>query len=149
MVKGIAKSTAASVVYLAVALVMYSAMKNTKPSQLQHANAVTDVVEKVVDDVFQNRIEIPEESHDLAEYLSDEVVPNAVRKMRTGKLDLTDYWIFNVGSVEGGDGTDNAVSLGVLGKVFVINEDKIREHLEETINEEMYDFLEEKQFYNE
>ncbi len=149
MIKGLTKSTVTSVVYLAVALVMYNAMKNTKPSQLQHANAVTDVVERVIDDVFQNRIEIPEESHDLAEYLSEEVVPNAVRKMRTGKLNLTDYWIFNVGNVEGGNGEDNAVSLGVLGKVFVINEDKIRESIEETINEEMNDFLEEEKLYNE
>ena len=69
IVKGTAKSVALSVVYLAVALVMYSAMKNTRPSQLQHANAVTDVVEHVVDDIFENRIEIPAESRDLADYI--------------------------------------------------------------------------------
>lgn len=144
MVKNLAKSTATSIVYLAVALVMYGAMKNTRPSQNQHANAVTDVVERVVDDIFQNRIEIPSQSRDLADYLSSEVVPKTIDKMRNGKIDLTDYWIFNIGSVEDGDGNDEAVSLGIFGHVFVFDEDKIRDNIESTVKDEMREYLEEQ-----
>ena len=144
MVKNLAKSTVASVVYLAVALVMYGAMKNTRPSQIQHANAVTDVVERVVDDIFQNRIEIPAESRDLADYLTTDVVPKAIEKMRNGKIDLTDYWIFNIGKVTDEDGNEDAVSLGILGKVFVFDEDKIRDNIETTVKDEMKEYLGEK-----
>ena len=52
MIKGFAKASASSVVYLAVALVMYSAMKNTRPSSIDHANAVTGVVENVVPIIY-------------------------------------------------------------------------------------------------
>lgn len=130
--------------YLAVALVMYGAMKNTRPSQIQHANAVTDVVERVVDDIFQNRIEIPAESRDLADYLTTDVVPKAIEKMRNGKIDLTDYWIFNIGKVTDEDGNEDAVSLGILGKVFVFDEDKIRDNIETTVKDEMKEYLGEK-----
>ena len=141
IVKGTAKSVALSVVYLAVALVMYSAMKNTRPSQLQHANAVTDVVEHVVDDIFENRIEIPAESRDLADYISTTVVPKALEKVQNGKIDLTDFWIFNVGSITDENGEEEAVSIGILGKVFTFNEEKIRENIEETVTQDMNEFL--------
>lgn len=148
MVKNLAKSTAKSVVYLAVALVMYGAMKNTRPSELQHANAVTSVVENVVDDIFQNRIEIPAESRDLADYISINVVPKALEKVRNGKIDLTDFWIFNIGHVTGEDGEEEAVSIGILGKVFTFNEDKIRENIEQSVTQDMDDFLKEQNANN-
>lgn len=141
MVKGFAKASVKSIVYLAVALVMYGAMKNTRPSQLQHANAVTGVVENVVDDIFQNRIEIPAESRDLADYISGTVVPKALEKVQNGKIDVTDFWIFNVGSISGEDGNDNAVSIGILGKVFTFNEEKIREQIEQSVTQDMNEFL--------
>lgn len=141
MVKGFAKASVKSIVYLTVALVMYGAMKNTRPSQLQHANAVTGVVENVVDDIFQNRIEIPAESRDLADYISGTVVPKALEKVQNGKIDVTDFWIFNVGSISGEDGNDNAVSIGILGKVFTINEEKIREQIEQSVTQDMNEFL--------
>ena len=148
MVNNLAKSTAKSVVYLAVALVMYGAMKNTRPSELQHANAVTSVVENVVDDIFQNRIEIPAESRDLADYISINVVPKALEKVRNGKIDLTDFWIFNIGHVTGEDGEEEAVSIGILGKVFTFNEDKIRENIEQSVTQDMNDFLKEQNANN-
>lgn len=148
MIKGLTKSTAIAVVYLACGLVMYGTMKNTRPSQNQHANAVTGIVEHVVDDVFQNRIEIPSESRDLADYISNNVVPKALEKVKNGKIDLKDYWIFNVGKVVGKDGQEEAVSIGILGKVFTFNEDKIRENIEETVNDDMQEFLKNQQETN-
>ena len=141
MIKGFAKASASSVVYLAIALVMYSAMKNTRPSSIDHANAVTGVVENVVDDIFQNRIEFPEESRELANYISGTVVPNALEKVHNGKIDLTDYWIFNVGSITDENGEEDPVSVGILGKVFTFNEEKIRENIEESVTEDMNEFL--------
>lgn len=142
MIKNIAKSTAKSVVYLAVALVMYGAMKNTRPSNVQHADAVSEAVERVVDDIFENRIEIPTESRDLADYLSSKVVPKAIDKVSHGKIDLTDFWIFNIGSVTDEEGNEDAVSIGILGKVFTFNEDKIREDIEEMVTSDMNEFME-------
>ena len=141
MVKGFAKASVKSIVYLAVALVMYGAMKNTRPSQLHHANAVTGVVENVVDDIFQNRIEIPAESRDLANYISGTVVPKALEKVQNGKIDVTDFWIFNVGSIPGTEGEEDPVSIGVLGKVFTFNEEKIREQIEQSVTQDMNEFL--------
>lgn len=141
MVKGFAKASVKSIVYLAVALVMYGAMKNTRPSQLQHANAVTGVVENVVDDIFQNRIEIPAESRDLADYISGTVVPKALEKVQNGKIDVTDFWIFNVGSIPGTEGEEDPVSIGILGKVFTFNEEKIREQIEQSVTQDMNEFL--------
>lgn len=141
MVKGFAKASVKSIVYLAVALVMYGAMKNTRPSQLQHANAVTGMVENVVDDIFQNRIEIPAESRDLADYISGTVVPKALEKVQNGKIDVTDFWIFNVGSIPGTEGEEDAVSIGILGKVFTFNEEKIREQIEQSVTQDMNEFL--------
>ena len=141
MVTGFAKASVKSIVYLAVALVMYGAMKNTRPSQLQHANAVTGVVENVVDDIFQNRIEIPAESRDLANYISGTVVPKALEKVQNGKIDVTDFWIFNVGSIPGTEGEEDPVSIGVLGKVFTFNEEKIREQIEQSVTQDMNEFL--------
>ena len=141
MVKGFAKASVKSIVYLTVALVMYGAMKNTRPSQLQHANAVTGVVENVVDDIFQNRIEIPAESRDLADYISGTVVPKALEKVQNGKIDVTDFWIFNVGSIPGTEGEEDPVSIGILGKVFTFNEEKIREQIEQSVTQDMNEFL--------
>ena len=141
IIKGLAKQTVVGVVSLACGLVMYGAMKNTRPSSLQHANAVTDVVEKIVDDIFQNRIVFPEKSRELAGYISGSVVPNAVDKLTNGKIDLQDFWIFNLGSVTDEEGNEELVSLGVFGKVFTFNEDKIRQDIEEMVQSDMKEFM--------
>ena len=142
MIKNIAKSTATSVVCLAVALVMFGAMKNTRPSNVQHADAVSDVVEKVVTEIFEDRIEVPEESRQLAEHLSSEVIPKAIEKVSHGKIDLTDFWIFNIGTITEEDGDEEAVSIGILGKVFTFNEGKIRENIEDMVASDMKEFME-------
>lgn len=141
IIKGLAKQTVVGVVSLACGLVMYGAMKNTRPSSLQHANAVTDVVEKIVDDIFQNRIVFPEKSREIAGYISGSVVPNAVDKLTNGKIDLQDFWIFNLGSVTDEEGNEELVSLGVFGKVFTFNEDKIRQDIEEMVQSDMKEFM--------
>lgn len=141
IIKGLAKQTVVGVVSLACGLVMYGAMKNTRPSSLQHANAVTDVVEKIVDDIFQNRIVFPEKSREMAGYISGSVVPNAVDKLTNGKIDLQDFWIFNLGSVTDEEGNEELVSLGVFGKVFTFNEDKIRQDIEEMVQSDMKEFM--------
>ena len=141
IIKGLAKQTVVGVVSLACGLVMYGAMKNTRPSSLQHANAVTDVVEKIVDDIFQNRIVFPEKSREMAGYISGSVVPNAVDKLTNGKIDLQDFWIFNLGSVTDEEGNEELVSLGGFGKVFTFNEDKIRQDIEEMVQSDMKEFM--------
>ena len=141
IIKGLAKQTVVGVVSLACGLVMYGAMKNTRPSSLQHANAVTDVVEKIVDDIFQNRIVFPEKSREMAGYISGSVVPNAVDKLTNGKIDLQDFWVFNLGSVTDEEGNEKLVSLGVFGKVFTFNEDKIRQDIEEMVQSDMKEFM--------
>lgn len=141
IIKSMAKQTVVAVVSLACGLVMYGAMKNTRPSSLQHANAVTDVVEKIVDDIFQNRIVFPDESREMSGYISGSIVPNAVEKLTNGKIDLQDFWVFNLGSVTDEEGNEELVSLGVLGKVFTFNEDKIREDIEEMVQSDMKEFM--------
>lgn len=144
MIKSLAKSTVKSIVLLAVALVMFGAMKKTQPSHMQHANAVTATVEKVVDDIIQNKVAFPQKSRELADYLTSDVVPKAVEKLTNGQIDITDYWIFNVGSIEGEDG-ESAVTIGCFGKVFTIDEEQIRKDIEESVTKEMKDFINYKQ----
>ena len=69
----IIKKTITAVTSLAAALVMYGAMKNTCPSREQHMNKVTSVVEKALDKIFEEKIRIPQESREMADYLSQEV----------------------------------------------------------------------------
>ena len=71
------------------------------------------------------------------------MVPNALEKVHNGKIDLTDYWIFNVGSITDENGEEDPVSVGIFGKVFTFNEGKIRENIEESVTEDMNEFLNE------
>lgn len=142
MIKTFSKSTLTSVVSLACGLVMYSAMKNSKPSLQNHANAVTDVVENVVDDIFQNRIVIPEQSVKMADYISNKVIPKAMDKILNGKIDLTDCLIFNFGTVTNEKGNEEIVSIGIFGEVFTFNEEAIKNGIEDDVNQDIDQYIE-------
>lgn len=126
------KKIAFSVVSLACALVMWQAMKNTCPPKEQHLQAVTSVVEKAVDKIFEERIQVPEESRQLAEYLSKNIIPQAVAKLTANKIDFTSLGVFSIGTLEG---ENVPVSLGVFGQVFTIGEDRTYEYLNNMIDE--------------
>ncbi len=129
------KKLTTSIVSLAAALVMYGAMKNTCPSRQQHLTAVTDVVEKALDKIFEERIQVPEESRELANYLALEVIPNAVEKLASQKIDIKDYGIISLGSMEVGNGDSQTVSVGVFGKVFTLSEDDAYEYLQKIVDD--------------
>ena len=129
------KKLTTSIVSLAAALVMYGAMKNTCPSRQQHLTAVTDVVEKALDKIFEERIQVPEESRELANYLALEVIPNAVEKLASQKIDIKDYGIISLGSMEVGNGDSQTVSVGVFGKVFTFSEDDAYEYLQKIVDD--------------
>lgn len=129
------KKIAFSVVSFACALVMWQAMKNTCPPREQHLHAVTDVVERTVDRIFEERIQIPEESKQLAEYLSSKVIPEAVAKLTQQRIDFTNYGgVISVGSLSGEDGTP--LSIGMFGKVFTtFSEDQAYDYINGLIDE--------------
>lgn len=124
-----------SVVSFACALVMWQAMKNTCPPREQHLHAVTDVVERTVDRIFEERIQIPEESKQLAEYLSSKVIPEAVAKLTQQRIDFINYGgVISVGSLSGEDATP--LSIGMFGKVFTtFSEDQAYDYINGLINE--------------
>lgn len=127
------KKVILTVVYLACALVMYSTMKNTKPTKIKHAQAISSVVENVMDDIFQNRIEFPTESRELADKLSRDVIPKAVDKLTRGKLNLTDLHLFNIGEIVDENGENKIVSIGIFGQVFVLNDDEVAKVTEQEL----------------
>lgn len=129
------KKLTTSIVSLAAALVMYGAMKNTCPSREQHMNAVTDVVEKALDKIFEERIQVPDESRELANYLAQEIIPQAVEKLTSQKIDFTDYGIISTGSVEDGEGDSHVVSLGLFGKVFTLSEEDAYNYLQKMVDD--------------
>lgn len=129
------KKFAFSVVSLACALVMWQAMKNTCPPREQHLRAVTDVVERTVDKIFEERIQFPEESRQLAEYLSTNVIPQAVEKLTEQRIDYKSYGIFSLGNIEQADGETIPVSFGLFGKVFTVSEDDAYEYLNDLIDQ--------------
>lgn len=103
------------------AIVMWQAMKSSCPPKEQHMQAMTDVVEKAVDRIFEEKIILPEESKELASYLMTNVIPPAVEKLTRERLDFSSYGIFSLGTIEE-DGKRIPVSVGVLGKVFTLSE---------------------------
>lgn len=120
-----------SVVSLAYGVVMWQAMKNT----CQHLQAVTDVVQRTVDRIFEERVQIPEESRQLAEYLSSTVIPQAVEKLTRQKIDVRDFGVFSIGQVSTRDGDSTPVSLGLFGKVFTFSEADAYNYISSLINE--------------
>lgn len=124
-----------SVVSFACALVMWQAMKNTCPPREQHLRAVTDVVERTVDKIFEERIQFPEESRQLAEYLSTNVIPQAVAKLTEQRINYKSYGIFSLGNIEQADGETIPVSFGLFGKVFTVSEDDAYEYLNGLIDQ--------------
>lgn len=131
----IIRKTITAVTSLAAALVMYGAMKNTCPSREQHMNKVASVVEKALDKIFEEKIRIPQESREMADYLSQEVIPQAVERLTSQRIDVTDYGIVSLGSFDDGDGENQPISIGLFGKVFTINEDQAYEHLQQVIGD--------------
>lgn len=129
------KKFAFSVVSFACAIVMWQAMKNTCPPKEQHLQAVTDVVERAVDRIFEERVVLPEESKELADYLSSTVIPQAVEKLTQQRIDFTSYGIVSLGKIAVPDGEDTPVSLGMFGKVFTISEDDAYDYLNGLIKE--------------
>lgn len=124
-----------SVVSFACGIVMWQAMKNTCPPREQHLQAVTDVVERAVDRIFEERIKLPEESKQLADYLSSTVIPDAVAKLTQQRVDFTSYGIISMGQITEADGESTPVSLGIFGKVFTFSEDKAYDYLNSLIDE--------------
>lgn len=129
------KKTVTAVVSLAAALVMYGAMKNTCPTREQHMTAVNNVVEKTLDKIFEERIQFPDESREIANYLALEVIPQAVEKLTNERIDYTDYGVISLGSIEDGQGDGHTVSVGIFGKVFTITEDMAHDYLSRMIDD--------------
>lgn len=129
------KKFTVSVVSLACALVMWQTMKNTCPPREQHLAAVTDVVERAVDRIFEERIQFPEESKELADYLSSTVIPQAVEKLTAQRIDFTSYGIFSMGNVVGDSGDKTPISIGAFGKVMTVSEDDVYEFLKDLIGD--------------
>lgn len=125
------KKISYSVVSLAVALVMYEAMKNTCPPKDRHMRAVTEVVQRITDQIFQERIHFPEESRELARYLSTEVIPQAVKEVMNQKVNFTNYGIFSIGKIN-----DATITLGAVNTVYTIHDEQISEVLNKVITEE-------------
>ena len=129
------RKIAFSVVSIACGIVMWHAMKNTCPPKEKHLQAVTDVVESVVDRIFEERVTVPEESRQLAEYLSSTVIPQAVEKLTQQKINVTDYGVFSLGDIKGADGSTTPVSLGLFGKVFTVSEDDAYDYINNIIGD--------------
>lgn len=129
------KKFAFSVVSFACALVMWQAMKNTCPPKEQHLQAVTDVVERTVDRIFEERIQFPEESKQLAEQLSSKIIPEAVAKLTQQRIDFNDYaGIISIGTLSGEEVTP--LSIGLFGKVFTtFSEDQAYDYINGLIDE--------------
>lgn len=125
-----------SIVSLACGIVMWQAMKNTCPQKEQHLQAVADVVERTVDRIFEERIKIPEESEQLASYLSSVVIPQAVEKLTRQRVDVHDFGVFSMGNINSEDGEKTPVSIGLLGKVFTFGEEDAYDYINSLINEE-------------
>ena len=126
----IIKDITKSVVFLACGLVMYGYMKKNTPSGEKHQQAMVESVERIVTKVYEEKIEFPEESRKLADYLSEKVIPQAVEKIIHGRIDLSDYDIFNIGIVTDDDGVHHIVSIGLFDTVFTLNEEYIEQQVE-------------------
>lgn len=125
-----------SVVSLACGLVMYQQMKNTCPPKEQHQKAVTDVVERAVDRIFMEKVKFPDESKQLATYLSESVIPQAVAKLTEKQIDVSSFGVFSLGTIDGLDEGSVPVSFGLCGKVFTIDEDEVYKYINNMLDED-------------
>lgn len=114
-----------SIVSLAVAYVMYGAMKNSRPPEEAHQRAAMEVVENIMDKIFTEKVKIPETSKRLADYISATLIPEVSAKIAEQQIDFTDLDILSLGNVTGADGVDHIVSLGLFGNVYTFNEDEM------------------------
>lgn len=135
------KKFACSIVGLACALVMWQAMKNSCPPREQHLQAVTDVVERTVDRIFEEKINFPEESRQIAEYLAAEIIPKAVERLTAERIDFTDYGIFSLGNIEDENGEAVPISIGLFGKVFTISEEQAEEYIDSLLSDSEIDYI--------
>ena len=146
----IIKRTIKAVVLLGVALVMYGAMNKTLPSKDQHVIATSQMVKRVMDKVFMDKIHFPEESREIADYISNTLIPQATQKAMSENLDIKDFGIANIGTIETVDGDDEILSLGILGKVFTFGEEETYERLEKYMNmsnvDEAIDIINKKKY---
>ena len=126
----IIKDVTKSVVFLACGLVMYGYMKKNTPSGERHQQAMVESVERIVTQLYEEKIEFPEESRKMADYLSENVIPQAVEKIIHGKIDLSDFHIFNVGTVTDDDGIRHIVSIGAFDTVFTLNDDYVEQRVQ-------------------
>lgn len=129
------KKIAFSIVSFACGIVMWQAMKATCPPREQHLQAVTDVVERAVDRIFEERITMPEESKELAEYLSTSVIPQAVAKLTEQRIKVTSYGVFSMGTVYDMSDETTPISLGVFGRVFTFSEDQAYNYINDLMKE--------------
>ena len=132
----ILKKIVFSIVSLGVGLVMWEQMKSTVPPAEMHLRKVTEVVEQVVQKNVMDRIEIPQESRDIAQYLTSEVIPKAISKLTAGKIKVTDFGVFSLGeiSLDTGDET-NPVTIGIFGKVFTLDAQAVRAVADNMVDE--------------
>lgn len=122
-----------SIVFLAGALVMYGAMKNTMPTGDEHMQRLTDEVENIVDKMM-DRIQIPDESRQLAEFLSTEVIPEGVDRLLSGRLDVTDLGgLVSIGKVTDSEGNEHIASVGIFGHVFTVGSEELQKEVEEAV----------------
>ena len=135
------KKFACSIVGLACALIMWQAMKNSCPPREQHLQAVTDVVERTVGRIFEEKINFPEESKQIAEYLAAEIIPKAVERLTAERIDFTDYGIFSLGNIENENGEAVPISIGLLGKVFTISEEQAEEYIDSLLSDSEIDYI--------
>lgn len=146
----IIKRTIKAAVLLGVALVMYGAMNKTLPSRDQHIIATSQMVKRVMDKVFMDKIHFPKESREIADYISNTLIPQATQKAMSENLDIKDFGIANIGTIETVDGDDEILSLGILGKVFTFGEEETYERLEKYMNmsnvDEAIDIINKKKY---
>ena len=131
----ILKKIGNSIVFLAGALVMYGAMKNTMPTGDDHMQHLTDEVERIVDKMMDH-IKVPEESRQLADFLSTEVIPKGVDRLLNGDLDVTDFGgLVSVGKVIDDDGNERIASVGIFGHVFTVGSEELQQEVEQAVME--------------
>lgn len=129
----ILKKIGNSIVFIAGALVMYGAMKNTMPTGSDHMQHLTDEVERIVDRMM-NHVQVPEESRQLADFLSTKVIPKGVDRLLSGNLDVTDFGsVVSLGKVKDSEGKERIVSVGIFGQVFTVGDDALRAEVEDAV----------------
>ena len=128
------KRTIKAVVCLGAGLVMYEYMNRTIPSRDEHVAAASQMVQRVIDKAFMDKIQFPEQSREIANYISNTLIPQATQKVMSDNLDIKSFGIASIGTIKQENGEEDVLSLGILGNVFTFGEDKIQERLEEYLS---------------